>query len=843
MNDVGRLFDPTYLLVLNPEHQFKNNRFSYVKSSRASAVFSQLRLGINHPNFIQFKLGKRGGTEITAQDALPYTRNSPYVAVCLAAYMGARRIGLIGVDFTDNHFFANTGKHPLSKNFHQIDREYNNLFTTLQQKNIELINLSSTSLLKSLPSVDINSFCENFNSSSISDSHVIKKTEDYSRERRVTMKIAIEKRKPGIVGDFLDAFAEAARSSGHEVSRNPLRSNKQKDVVSVVWNGRSFHSSGPVIYCEHGWLPRWDYQLSLKGINASSHLAPFVWDGRAIGDKEKQALKNHLNNIRKGGPQKYDYMQTDVSAIQGIIKPFLLVPLQMERDTNIMHHVPLRYRRMQALIDDVSQSNPPIPIIFKQHPADVRNGNRQLHLRLKRKQDTIWSQNKGNIHQLLKSGMCKGIISLNSNVVHDGLVWGVASIVLGSNIWPETGVSPFYTELPKNWDNFLLSEDTAEKIACRDAYAYYLMKNQWSMNDIKNKHKVAGLLDKIAAEKNIMSNSRVLNMPARTKPVINVVARNRGWLFEDLKKHFLSAATPSVTIRVSEKAFPGADSWIYLRTSEAKFSPDLSRTVVQIHDMFNGEEYRPGGSRHCVDHCGAIVLTHPEQKKLLLNNGIYPENKRLLEKPVGASSYCRLRTQMSEPFTVAWIGRPTLYEKQEIKRVNWFVEAVRKITLPIRVVFVGEKLEKEFGIVKKAGIDSVYYTRSKYSVEHYPKIYRDFDCVVVTAANTSRQSSMFEALASGVPVIATPTAWADQYIENNKNGYLVNTVNEIVVAINQIYINKQSWFDRRVAIRNSVEECTLESWIRENIQLAMQLTGKGKQTPGEPANSRLIYNV
>ena len=121
VNDVGRLFDPTYLVVLNPKHQFKNDRFRYVESSRARAVFSQLRLGINHPNFVQFKLGQRGGTEITIQNVLPYTQNSPYVAVCLAAFMGASKIGLLGVDFDQYHFFAKTGKHPLTNTIAKIE--------------------------------------------------------------------------------------------------------------------------------------------------------------------------------------------------------------------------------------------------------------------------------------------------------------------------------------------------------------------------------------------------------------------------------------------------------------------------------------------------------------------------------------------------------------------------------------------------------------------------------------------------------------------------------------------------------------------------------------------------
>ncbi|HED35734.1 MAG TPA: glycosyltransferase [Gammaproteobacteria bacterium] len=831
VNDVGRLFDPAYLVVLNPEHQFKGDRFQYVRSSHAQVVFSQLKLDVRHTELVQFKLGKRNGTDITVEDTLPYTRNSPYVAVCLAAYMGASRIGLIGVDLTDNHFFSNTGKHPLSGKLKQIDCEYAELFKVFKKKGIELVNLSSKSRLKSLPLMDIESFSTGTSSEYDSLRFLRSQIKKNKFEREINMKIFIERRQNGIVGDFLDAFASTAMSLGYEVSRSGARNNK--NMISVVWNGRNFNSTGPVLYCEHGWLPRWDYQMSSRGINADSHVATFVWDGKVIDEQARKKLEIHLDSIRKSGgpeqykPEKYSYMKTSAEVVQGLPEAFLLVPLQMEKDTNILRHVPSRYRRMQVLIDDISRSDPPIPVVFKQHPADLRNASRQLRLRLRRKEDLLWPQNRGNIHQLLKSSACKGIISLNSNVVHDGLVWGVPSIVLGANIWPREGVCPFGTQLPEKartgWDDFLNTQASTEKIACREAYAYYLMKNQWSMADIKDKNKVSSLLRKISTEKYINTRSRVLKMKGRSKPVINVVARNLGWLFEDLKKHFVSADCPSVTVRASERPLENADAWIFLRTREAVYSPGPSRTVVHIHDMFNADEYKPGGTRHCVNQCAAIVLTHPGQRDLLSHNGIGIESKRVIEKPIGASSSFYLRTRMTEPFTVAWAGRPTIYQKKDIKRVDWFVQAMKQLDIPVRVVFMGEKLDRAFYSVKKAGIDCVYLQRKNHVTMKHPQSYAEFDCIVVTAEENSRQGCLFESLATGVPVISTPTAWASQYINNGENGYLVYTVDEIVEAAKRVYVNKQAWFNRRESIKNSVADCVLEDWVKENISLARSL--------------------
>ena len=158
VNDVGRLFDPDYLVVINPRSQFSGDRFHYVEGSAAHAIFTQLELGISHSNIVRFQLGKRGGTDISDSCALPYTRNSPYVALCLAIYMGAKRIGLIGVDFTEHHFFASTGRHSLAGEINQINREYAALAQVCTERGVEVFNLSPESRLTAFPKMSPEGF-------------------------------------------------------------------------------------------------------------------------------------------------------------------------------------------------------------------------------------------------------------------------------------------------------------------------------------------------------------------------------------------------------------------------------------------------------------------------------------------------------------------------------------------------------------------------------------------------------------------------------------------------------------------------------------------------------------
>ena len=154
VNDVGRLFQPDYLVVVDPRTQFHGDRFRYVETSGADYIFTQRTdLDLHRCNLVAFRLGEKEGTDFSDPNVLHYSVVTPYVAVCLAAHMGASRIGLIGVDFTDNHFFAHTGPHPWSPFVATIDQQFARLRAALLERGVDLLNLSRTSRLTTLPKV------------------------------------------------------------------------------------------------------------------------------------------------------------------------------------------------------------------------------------------------------------------------------------------------------------------------------------------------------------------------------------------------------------------------------------------------------------------------------------------------------------------------------------------------------------------------------------------------------------------------------------------------------------------------------------------------------------------
>ena len=836
VNDVGRRFDPTYLVVLNPRGQFQGDRFRHVEASRAMALFSQLDLGLPRGRggreTVRFRLGRRGGTDLSPLDTLPFTRNSPYVALCLALYMGAARVGVLGVDFTDHHFFADTGRHPLARGLSRIDDEYRALAAAHGDR--EIVNLSAESRLTALPKADLDRFLAAATPAARRRPAAPRLVPPPAHERNTHMRIAIERHRPGIVGDFLDGLAETAAKLGHTVSRDPAATRARRDVVSIVWNGRRHRANGPTLYCEHGWLPRWEYQVSRGGINADHHAAPFRWDGRPLDDERLAALDAHLAEIRRGGPEAFSYMQTKAPALADLPREFLLVPLQMEWDTNIRRHVPAKFRRMQALVDHVSAFDPPYPIVFKQHPADVRRGNRQLRLRLPRQGDVIRRHAAGNVHQLLKSGRCRGVIALNSNVVHDGLIWEVPAIVLGENIWPRQGETPFLTDAPDDWSALEAQLTDPERLACRRAYAHFVIENQWKLDDARRPERVAELLATVAppvaaqAPRALPSRRRPprRSVPVAARaggPVVNVAALDKGWFFEDLKRHFGAAHRPGVRVVVSDRPRRDADSWIVIRTHEAAASPDPARTVVQIHDMFDAGLYRPGGKRAAVRQCGAVSFTHPDQRAILEASGVPLAGKAVLDRPIGALEAFGLRPSVPDRFTVGWVGRPVRHSGKDLKRVDCVVQAIRRLGADVRVVLVGERLEAQHRELTAAGVACTYHRRARTPIERYPEHYKGLDCLAVFSTSEAGPMCLFEALATGVPVVSSPVGWAPQLLSDGENGFLVDSVPEMVAAFERIRAERRRWFARRGRIRESLGGHTLESWVDANLDLALGL--------------------
>jgi hypothetical protein len=161
VNDVPALFDPTYLLVTDHPNRFFGARRDIVQNAKSRFLFT-CTSGWRHPRMVRFELGTKGLKSLDSPRVIDHFLNSPYVGVNLAYKMGAKHIGLLGVDFTDGHFYnPKDGPHPISPQPHlsKVNTAYQILLSALEERGVTFHNLSAISKVE-LPKITIQQFKE-----------------------------------------------------------------------------------------------------------------------------------------------------------------------------------------------------------------------------------------------------------------------------------------------------------------------------------------------------------------------------------------------------------------------------------------------------------------------------------------------------------------------------------------------------------------------------------------------------------------------------------------------------------------------------------------------------------
>jgi hypothetical protein len=159
VNDAGRQVWCKYLVVVNTPNTFKWDRWKYVKDNTSEWVFTHLsNLPIDDSKKVILNLGKYGGVDLQNYGFIDYTTNSPYMAIIIAYQMGASKIAMVGVDFTQNHFFAETGTHIVNRQIDQTVTEYSELGKALIAKGVKIANLSTESMIESWPKMTLEEF-------------------------------------------------------------------------------------------------------------------------------------------------------------------------------------------------------------------------------------------------------------------------------------------------------------------------------------------------------------------------------------------------------------------------------------------------------------------------------------------------------------------------------------------------------------------------------------------------------------------------------------------------------------------------------------------------------------
>jgi hypothetical protein len=274
-------------------------------------------------------------------------------------------------------------------------------------------------------------------------------------------------------------------STFYQTLRNHGALSAYPGPVIPQWAGRKEASGKKVIYAEHGWLPRTTYQLSSKGCNSRSHVK-FEMDIdyiRMLGGYEMlQRLKKNLRMSVSGARA--------VSA-QLVEQPFFLAALQTKTGNNLERlysGTPFAgyYRQDraaprlgQAVIDHIELMSSPCRIIFTQHPVDR---DRRL-FKVRTENRIVYAGQGARTIDLLRHDNCCGVIAIDSNILHEALLWEKPALALGEMLAAQTTESPFSGDL----QDFLDKGGQGKSGATHgDQYLAMLLAYQWTLADVQN---------------------------------------------------------------------------------------------------------------------------------------------------------------------------------------------------------------------------------------------------------------------------------------------------------------------------------------------------------------------
>ena len=320
-------------------------------------------------------------------------------------------------------------------------------------------------------------------------------------------------------------------------------------------------------------------------------------------------------------------------------------------------------------------------------------------------------------------------------------------------------------------------------------------------------------------------------MDCRRPLKINVCVKGSDdWLFGDLRRGFQRTHVDGVEVMPTETPVQNADGWIFIRTGEAANSPDLSRTVVCVHDLYDHDGmYGPGQPRREALQAGAVVLCHPRQRQILKNAGIDLIRSLVLERPLGALREFTVRTSYDDgQFRVGWVGR-----EHARKRTAWFAEAMQCFAAgksDVVAVLIGKELGPLCQCLRGSDIRCEHFDRAHLSIHDYPALYRQLDCLVITSSTEAGPLPLFEALGTGVPVVSTPVGWAQHLASKAPDFvFLAESSKEIAAHLETIRSRREEMFASRFQIAALVENYCLDDWFQQVLRLAAILVRNGTE--------------
>jgi glycosyltransferase involved in cell wall biosynthesis len=181
----------------------------------------------------------------------------------------------------------------------------------------------------------------------------------------------------------------------------------------------------------------------------------------------------------------------------------------------------------------------------------------------------------------------------------------------------------------------------------------------------------------------------------------------------------------------------------------------------------------------------------------------------------------RSRAQEHHLFRACFVGRVEL-----AKGAGYLLQAWKRIDLPsAELVLVGD-VKPEMNSLLRMYAGSNVRTTGVLRPKELAEIYRESDLFVFPSVNEGLAQVLFEAMSSGLPVLASDHSGADDLVTEGKEGFIVpaRDVDRLAEGISWCYHHRDDLRLMGIAAREKVEsQFTLEHYNQRQIAVYRSL--------------------
>jgi glycosyltransferase involved in cell wall biosynthesis len=275
-----------------------------------------------------------------------------------------------------------------------------------------------------------------------------------------------------------------------------------------------------------------------------------------------------------------------------------------------------------------------------------------------------------------------------------------------------------------------------------------------------------------------------------------------------------------------------AHSYVYFPTYVSAIARKLINTVLVLtphqppvelasRNRFLMELYNSSVGRFAFKTADSVIAVTNSEKNFLKKHVRIPHNKiRVIPEGVNLRQFYPESKKSKKRFIILFVGRFS-----EEKGLRYLIEAIPKvITVHPRVqfMFVGEDCGVKNELIELADElevkNRILFLKPLFGSE-LAKIYRTSTLFVLPSLYETFGLVVLEAMASGLPVVATKAGGVETIVENGYNGLLVPPKNPSALAESIVtLLSKKPLYNR--LRKQGIETSKLYSWskIAEQIE-------------------------